>query len=795
MFRQGVTVKGLRLPSKALARALLIALVLGIVAGLHWLSSPTQGLANPENVTPVATPTVSLTPASPSTLAEPQQTGQNLVYNPSFEWSPHGASGGWYNLFGDGQSSWDNSTAHSGAYSVWSYYEYGSWHDWRTFSKIPVTPGTEYYFSVWHKADTQHPWVWAQIQFYRSYPSDSYISTQNIVIPAASAWSQYASTVQAPAESGGAEIVLRYPLTSNGNDGNGKVWWDDIYLGTAPPPADTEKPIVNWIAPVSDGQVYNVRGEVVRLEVSASDNVGVTRVLFYRWDAVNGQWIDLDNVYSAPYQMSLDTSTLNYEWNQIFTNAFDAAGNVSDRKFIWLYRNGPNPLSRVFYGIFTNTTVNLGGTVTIDIAIGTNTVSGYIDFTEYPGTSALCGAGNFTGTRNGDQVEFSFYANDPDPGCSWQRDQYFRINALLSENNMRMNGTYYAGNQQGVFQVISLDDQWALKRVRAPAAWEITRGSGDVIVAVVDSGVDTTHPFIAGRTVQGRAFCPFGLGDPNNTMPDCDIPHHYMHGTAVAGMVLAAAPGVKVMPIKIVCACAGDPFTIADGIRYAADQGAKVINISNKRSDPWWLGAPILDAITYAIVEKKAIVVTAAANSVGETGPPGSYTVTITVSGTDRSDKLWEDPGGDGSDFGPFVDISAPAVDFTIPYPGNEIRPTSGGNSLAAPLVSGAAALIWSKYPNYQSWQVETLLKSRADDIGEPGRDDKFGWGRLNIFNSVVRLPGDLDNNCIVDVADTQIITNKWHRVVNSPYQDCDDDGLITVKDIMCVVAEWGESC
>jgi PKD repeat protein len=107
------------------------------------------------------------------------------------------------------------------------------------------------------------------------------------------------------------------------------------------PPADTEPPIVNWIAPVGNEQVYHVGNEVIQLEVSATDNVAVDRVRFYRWDAVNGRDVEIANDYTAPYRVSLDCGTLNYEWNQINAEAYDVAGNRSDRKIIWLYRDRP----------------------------------------------------------------------------------------------------------------------------------------------------------------------------------------------------------------------------------------------------------------------------------------------------------------------------------------------------------------------------------------------------------------------------------------------------------------------
>lgn len=106
-------------------------------------------------------------------------------------------------------------------------------------------------------------------------------------------------------------------------------------------PVDTEKPVVNWVAPVGDGEVYQVGDEVIQLEVSATDNVAVARVQFYRWDAVNEWYVDIGEDTTSPYQMTFDSRVLNYDWNPIFANAYDTAGNQSDRKWIWLDRQSP----------------------------------------------------------------------------------------------------------------------------------------------------------------------------------------------------------------------------------------------------------------------------------------------------------------------------------------------------------------------------------------------------------------------------------------------------------------------
>ncbi|MBC7264718.1 MAG: peptidoglycan DD-metalloendopeptidase family protein [Chloroflexi bacterium] len=131
-------------------------------------------------------------------------------------------------------------------------------------------------------------------------------------------------------------------------EGSGNAKVELSWTRYTPPPTptsqpDTEKPVVNWVAPVGNEQVYPVRDEVILLEVSATDNVAVSRVRFYRWDAVNPRFCEIGEDYTAPYQASLDCRTLNYGWNQVFAEAYDTAGNVSDWKWIWLDRASPKP--------------------------------------------------------------------------------------------------------------------------------------------------------------------------------------------------------------------------------------------------------------------------------------------------------------------------------------------------------------------------------------------------------------------------------------------------------------------
>jgi hypothetical protein len=98
-------------------------------------------------------------------------------------------------------------------------------------------------------------------------------------------------------------------------------------------------PTINWISPVADGEIYKINDQVVRLQADATDNLSVEQVLFFRWDALLEDYVDIGVVSTSPYQWDLDTQTLNYGWNQLFARAKDTAGNNSTIPFIWIYRN------------------------------------------------------------------------------------------------------------------------------------------------------------------------------------------------------------------------------------------------------------------------------------------------------------------------------------------------------------------------------------------------------------------------------------------------------------------------
>ncbi len=272
--------------------------------------------------------------------------------------------------------------------------------------------------------------------------------------------------------------------------------------------------------------------------------------------------------------------------------------------------------------------------------------------------------------------------------------------------------------------------QWGLPAVGAPAAWEVSQGSADVVVAVVDTGVDLGNPEFAGRLTAGRDF----------VNGDASAQDDEGHGTHVASIVAAAAdnglggsgvaPATRIMPVKVLDAQGGgSSFDVAQGIRWAADSGAKVINLSLGSRD---FAQVIAEAVAYAL-SKDVVVVAAAGNSAAAVEYPARLPGVLAVSAVDRQLAL-----ASFSNRGPEVDIAAPGVDILATLPGGRMAAWPG-TSMAAPFVAGAAALVRAVSPDLTQSQVAARLTATARDIGPAGKDSSFGSGLLDVGRALER--------------------------------------------------------
>ncbi len=283
--------------------------------------------------------------------------------------------------------------------------------------------------------------------------------------------------------------------------------------------------------------------------------------------------------------------------------------------------------------------------------------------------------------------------------------------------------------------------QWGLNNIggsdiSALQAWDITTGSDAVIIAVLDSGIDLTHPDLKDKIVDGYNFIL--PGDP----ADDD----YGHGTHVSGIAAASANnrvgiagvswGARVMPIKVLDEKgSGSSYNLAKGICYAIDHGAKIINMSvGQRGSRWPCNMPEMELAFQYVKTHDALLVMAAGND-GQDGVncPAAYDEVLSVGSTNSSDLL-----SSFSNYGDRLDIVAPGSDIYSTIPGGYSY--KSGTSMATPHVSGLAALIWSLDPSLSSAEVRQIIESTANDLGEAGWDGRYGWGRINAYHALQSL-------------------------------------------------------
>jgi thermitase len=268
--------------------------------------------------------------------------------------------------------------------------------------------------------------------------------------------------------------------------------------------------------------------------------------------------------------------------------------------------------------------------------------------------------------------------------------------------------------------------EWHLPKINAPTAWGTSLGTG-VIIAILDTGVDGTHPDLAAQMVPGWNFY-----DNNSNTSDV-----YGHGTIVAGAAAAAtnngigvasvAGGARIMPMRI-----SDPSgyaywsTVAQGITWAADHGARVGSLSYQGATA---SSTIISAAQY-LRSKGGVLVTASGNTGALDGTSPSPYVMV-VSATDQNDQR-----ASWSSYGSFVDIAAPGVGILTTTRGGGYGSASG-TSLATPIVAATAALVIAKRPDFAPSQVDSVLLATAVDLGAAGPDIYFGYGRVNAAAAV----------------------------------------------------------
>ncbi|TLS35600.1 S8 family serine peptidase [Pseudalkalibacillus caeni] len=271
--------------------------------------------------------------------------------------------------------------------------------------------------------------------------------------------------------------------------------------------------------------------------------------------------------------------------------------------------------------------------------------------------------------------------------------------------------------------------QWHLKKINMPQAWDITKGSSEVVVAVLDSGVNASVPDLQGRVLPGYDFV-------NN---DADAADDNGHGTHVAGIIAANTNNIgvtgidfkaKILPVKV--ADADGRISLSDsisGIYYAIDQGADIINMS---FGGYYYDPGREDALWEAY--NKGIVTVAAAGNEGvsDWSYPAATPPVINVSSTDENDFVsWF------SNYGDWIDISAPgenilSTNMTGSYSGGD------GTSFSTPIVTAIASLIKGYHPDWNPAQIEWAIENNADMVnGTYEWSNKYGFGRVNAYKTL----------------------------------------------------------
>ncbi len=282
--------------------------------------------------------------------------------------------------------------------------------------------------------------------------------------------------------------------------------------------------------------------------------------------------------------------------------------------------------------------------------------------------------------------------------------------------------------------------QWALRNtgggsglagadIKAVLAWDITTGSPAVTVAVLDTGVDSTHPDLAANMVPGRSFVDGEPGTDDNNG----------HGTNCAGIIGAVGnnglqmAGIswnsRIMPVKVIGVDSnGNPYGtdiwLAQGITWAVDNGARVLSISLVSSSNT---TTLRSAVRYARLAGAIVVAASGNDGQLKTMYPAGYDDAIAVGASDRWDQR-----ASFSNWGSHLDLVAPGVSITTTTRGGGTWQFFGGTSAATPHVAGICALVLSVRPSTNLAEMREFLRRGADDIGDPGYDIFTGAGRAN---------------------------------------------------------------
>jgi subtilisin family serine protease len=279
--------------------------------------------------------------------------------------------------------------------------------------------------------------------------------------------------------------------------------------------------------------------------------------------------------------------------------------------------------------------------------------------------------------------------------------------------------------------------QWDKWVMYADRAWDVTRGNSSIIIAVCDNGVEYNHPDLTARFTPGERGYDFAAND-NDPKPDnIQLPEAF-HGTHVSGICAATInngigvagwAGVRLLAVKVLNdSGSGSMSNLASGIRWAADHGAHVINMSLGSDDN---STPVAEAASYAAARNVLLVAAAGNQGLNRVQYPARLPEVVCVGATDRSGRLAE-----YSNYGAHQDVVAPGSEVRSCWTGGGYGVASG-TSMASPQVAGVAALVRSVSPGISATRTRAILGASAIDMGTPGQDISFGHGFVNAWRAV----------------------------------------------------------
>jgi thermitase len=271
--------------------------------------------------------------------------------------------------------------------------------------------------------------------------------------------------------------------------------------------------------------------------------------------------------------------------------------------------------------------------------------------------------------------------------------------------------------------------QWNLPAIQTEEGWRLSQGNKNIVIAVIDSGVDLDHPDLVHRLKKGY-----------NVLADNGVPEDDNgHGTHVAG-IIASEPnnreGVagitwfnQIMPIKALNAEGyGSSFDVAKGIIWAVEHGARIINLSLGNYQPSEL---LQEAVRYAY--ERGVVIIAASGNDNSSQPsyPAAYPEVLSVGAINPDGSRAE-----FSNYGTYLDVVAPGTGIPSTFVHHRYAALSG-TSMAAPHVTALAGLILSLNPELSNIEVMNIINRSTVDLGTPGNDPFFGNGLINVYNAM----------------------------------------------------------